>query len=180
VAIDDPRLALVRAALDRRWREGPVDGREGASLRRFAAELARLERPFDEDTGPVHVTASAVVVGPAGVLLHQHKRLGLWLQPGGHLEPGEDSLSAAGREALEETGLHVRPVRSEVIHVDVHGGGRGHVHLDLRHLFTGDGPPVPPEGESQRVAWFSWSEAMALADAGLRGCLRAWAPPGQA
>ena len=40
-------------------------------------------------------------------MLHLHKRLDLWLQPGGHIEPGETPWDAARREAHEETGLDV-------------------------------------------------------------------------
>jgi 8-oxo-dGTP pyrophosphatase MutT (NUDIX family) len=178
VALADPRRASTEAALVARHAAGPVDGREAASLRRFSDELTRLALPFDEGGGPVHVTASAIIVGPSGVILHRHKRLGLWLQPGGHLAPGEDSLAAAQREALEETGLSVVPMSPDVIHVDVHGGGRGHVHLDLRHLFAADGPPDPPVGESQLVHWFSWPDAIDRAEVGLRGLLLAIAPDG--
>ncbi|MFB2582685.1 NUDIX hydrolase [Herbiconiux sp. P15] len=32
-----------------------------------------------------------------------------WLTPGGHLDPGEDHLTAAVRELFEETGLSVAP-----------------------------------------------------------------------
>jgi 8-oxo-dGTP pyrophosphatase MutT (NUDIX family) len=176
VAVADRRRALTMAALDARRSAGPVDRREAASLARFADELSRLARPFDEDAGPVHVTASAIIVGPSGVILHLHKRLGIWLQPGGHLAPGEESLAAALREAREETGLSVTATSAEVIHVDVHGGGRGHVHLDLRHLLAADGPPDPPADESQRVQWFAWPDAIARAEDGLRGILMTIAP----
>jgi 8-oxo-dGTP pyrophosphatase MutT (NUDIX family) len=33
-----------------------------------------------------------------------------WLFPKGHIEPGESAQSAAAREALEEAGVHVKPV----------------------------------------------------------------------
>ena len=42
-------------------------------------------------------------------------------------------------------------------HLDVHAGGRGHTHLDLRYLLAvdGDDEPAPPAGESQDVRWFA-------------------------
>jgi 8-oxo-dGTP pyrophosphatase MutT (NUDIX family) len=153
----------------------PVDEREARSRRRFLAELARLERPFDELADPVHVTASAVVVGPRGVLLHLHKRLLLWLQPGGHIDEGETPEEAAVREVREETGLVC--AAPEFVHVDVHPGPKGHTHLDLRYLLHADGDPDPAPGESEEVRWFDWDEAIAVADPGLRGILRALRPP---
>ena len=147
----------------------PVDEREARSRRRFLAELARLERPFDEVADPVHITASAIVVGPRGVLLHRHRRLDIWLQPGGHVDEGETPEDAAVREVLEETGLTATNPR--FVHVDVHPGPKGHTHLDLRYLVDANGDPQPPEGESQDVRWFDWDEAVAVADPGLVGIL---------
>lgn len=158
----------------------PVDGREARSRHRMLVALGRLERPFDRDADPTHVTGSAVVVGPTGVLLHLHKRLGMWLQPGGHLEPGETPWAAARREAAEETGLTFAPwpATPPLIHLDVHSGGRGHTHLDLRYLLSvaGDDTPRPPAGESQEVRWFAWADAVQLADPGLAGFLEKEAP----
>lgn len=152
----------------------PVDEREAQSIVRFLAELDRLERPFDEHADPVHVTGSAVVIGPRGVLLHLHKRLGLWLQPGGHIHDGETPEDAALREVQEETGFVCSDPR--FVHVDVHAGGRGHTHLDVRYLMEADGDPSPAEGESQDVHWFGWDEAITMADPGLRGLLSRMRP----
>jgi 8-oxo-dGTP pyrophosphatase MutT (NUDIX family) len=113
------------------------------------------------------------------VVLLEHKRLGIWLQPGGHIDPGEAPWDAALRESREETGLEVAfagPIDvtgvPELIHVDVHEGGRGHTHLDLRYLIHGgEADPNPPEGESQQIDWFEWSAAIDRADPGLRGIL---------
>jgi len=136
-------------------------------MRRIRAELNRLPRPFDEHADPVHVTASAVVVGPRGVLLHLHKRLGIWIQPGGHIDPGEDLLAAAVRETAEETGLPAEPYAADPVHVDVHPAAKGHEHLDIRFLLRADGDPCPPAGESQDVAWFGWQDAVEATDAAL-------------
>jgi 8-oxo-dGTP pyrophosphatase MutT (NUDIX family) len=192
--ISDRLRSVVRAALIART---PVDERERTSIDRFLVELDRLARPFDEHADPVHVTGSAIVAGPRGVLLLRHRRLGIWLQPGGHLDAGETPWDAALREAAEETGLDVRfasaPVAMssttsstttstmstgpELVHVDVHAGARGHTHLDLRYLVDGgDADPAPPPGESQEIAWFAWPDAVALADDGLRGALVALQP----
>lgn len=167
----DPLTDLIAAVAARQ----PVDERERSSIARLLEEVARLPHPFDEHAGPIHVTGSAIVVGRRGVVLHLHRRLGMWLQPGGHLQPGEAPADAAWREAGEETGLAVEhPVRGpRLVHVDVHPGPRGHTHLDLRYLLLApDADPAPPPGESQQVRWFWWDEAIAVADVGLVGALR--------
>lgn len=165
----------VRAAVVARV---PIDHRESESLERFVEAFDLLDQPFSQEADPVHVTGSAVVVGPRGVLLHRHKRLGIWLQPGGHVDPGETPWAAALREAREETGLDVRFVGSpELVHVDVHPGPRGHTHLDLRYLVDGGhADPSPPPGESQEIGWFDWPAAIEMADPGLRGALESLRP----
>lgn len=169
--MSDARVAALRDALEALT---PVDDQEQRSLTWFLAALDRLERPFDQHADATHITASAIVRSSAGVVLHKHKRLGLWLQPGGHVDDGESPADAALRETIEETGLQGRHAHDppRVIHVDVHPGGRGHTHLDVRYLLDAPvEPPRPADDESQDVAWFSLPDAIALADPGLRGLL---------
>jgi len=150
----------------------PARDREQRARARVLERLDHLARPFDEEAGPCHVTASAVVVGPRGTVLHLHKRLGKWMQPGGHVDPGEAPWEAALREAGEETGLAVHhPAEGpRLIHVDVHEAAKGHEHLDLRYLLVAaDAEPHPGVGESPQVRWFSWDEATQRADVALRG-----------
>lgn len=145
----------------------PIDDAERGSIATFLARYDALSDPMDQGCDPIHVTGSAIVVGRRGVVLLRHKRLGLWLQPGGHIDPGETPWEAALREAEEETGLAVRfaEVGSDgvppLVHVDVHPGGRGHTHLDLRYLVDGGAAdPEPPAGESQDIGWFAWPDAV--------------------
>ena len=167
--------ALVHALVARLAAHVPGDEREARSLAAIGTALGSLPRPFDRHADRTHVTASAIVVGSRGVLLHRHRRMHRWLQPGGHLEPGESTDAGALRESQEETGLELGhpdggPV---VVHVDVHGAADEHVHLDIRYLLVGpDADPAPPPDESQAVRWFPWEEAAALADDALVGALR--------
>lgn len=156
----------------------PIDARHARSIATFLDELDRLPQPLDQTADPTHVTASAIVVGRRGVVLHRHKRLGLWLQPGGHIDDGESPEQAVLREVAEETGLHVAHPDdgAQLVHVDVHPAG-GHVHLDLRYLVGGDdADPMPAAGESPDARWFGWNEAVAIADDALVGALRIVAP----
>ena len=173
---DQQQAGAVRRAVAARV---PVDARERDSIAAFLAALDALDRPFDEQASPTHVTASAIVTGDAGVVLHLHKRLAIWLQPGGHVDAGEQTWEAAERETREETGMPVvaGDDPSALVHVDVHPGPRGHTHLDVRyHLTAPSIAPAPPEGESQEVRWFTWAAAIAMVEPGLEGVLRALQP----
>jgi 8-oxo-dGTP pyrophosphatase MutT (NUDIX family) len=152
----------------------PASPREAAAKERFLRELSTLPEPCDEHADPTHVTASGIVVGPRGTVLHLHKRLGIWMQPGGHIDAGETPDVAARREATEELGLAVEHPASGplLIHLDVHDAALGHTHLDLRYLMVADDEdPRPPPGESPDARWYSWDEAMAMADAALGDAL---------
>ena len=149
---------LLRTQVER---ISPIDERERLSIE---ATLDRLTWPgslFDERENDHHLTASAYVVSSRGVILHRHRLLGIWVQPGGHVDAGETPAEAAARETLEETGLVVElfePV--EVFHVDVHPGPRGHTHYDLRYVAVAPPlDPAPSEGESPDVFWFDFEAA---------------------
>ncbi len=150
----------------------PRDPREVNAHQLTLVRLGRGDDPFDEHASPEHLTGSAFVISPRGVVLHRHKRLNLWLQPGGHIDPGESASQAAQREALEETGLSGE-LDERLFHVDVHPGPRGHTHYDLRYLIVTDGrDPEPGPNESPDAAWFDLESALAVAEPSLHVVLR--------
>jgi 8-oxo-dGTP pyrophosphatase MutT (NUDIX family) len=65
------------------------------------------ERPGEFER---HHTATAYIVAEGRTLLLWHRKLLMWLPPGGHLEPNEDPVQGALREAAEESGLAVRVI----------------------------------------------------------------------
>src|ERR1700757_4654037 len=100
------------------WHDGPVisgwlagyqaaGDAEAADVARMRGLAAADPDPWSRSL-PLHFTASALVLHPATrrVLLRWHVKHRLWLQVGGHGDPGESSpLLIALREATEETGL---------------------------------------------------------------------------
>jgi 8-oxo-dGTP pyrophosphatase MutT (NUDIX family) len=139
----------------------PVDDKESLSIEALVDRLTWPGDPFSEADNDHHVTASAFVISSRGVILHLHRRLQIWLQPGGHVDDGESPDEAARRETLEETGLVARHLEPpNLFHVDVHPGPRGHTHYDLRYvLIAPPSDPTPPEGESPEVFWFDFASA---------------------
>ncbi|MFC6988372.1 NUDIX hydrolase [Haloplanus sp. GCM10025708] len=123
-----------------------------------------------------HVTATAYIVNEGATALHAHRRLGLRLPPGGHLDRDELPHEAAIREVREETGLDPTlltdfdDVRSPTVRaiprprhllledVNVHGGHVGHQHVDHIFYATVDSRDVDPaDGEESADAW-RWYE----------------------
>jgi 8-oxo-dGTP pyrophosphatase MutT (NUDIX family) len=160
-------IAHLRTELDAyldRWPEDAGD----------IAPLLALTGPegFDRKTMPGHVTASAILVNAAGeVLLIHHKTLDRWFQPGGHLEPDDESLPAAAlREAVEETGIprEALSLADPVpIHIDVHAipanprkAEGAHWHYDIRYLFHCAETALDPHAEEVHAA--EWRPATDL------------------
>ncbi len=68
------RREAVRSAVAART---PINDAERDSIATLLAHLDTLAHPFDEHADPVHVTGSAFVVGPRGVVLLHHKKMGI-------------------------------------------------------------------------------------------------------
>jgi 8-oxo-dGTP pyrophosphatase MutT (NUDIX family) len=152
----------------------PLDAEEARDLqamRRYAGELAA---PTSRDQPEAHFTASALVVDASGehVALIHHRKIGRWLQPGGHLEPGDATLAdGALREAGEELGIDVslHPTAPRPLDVDVHEfpareGKPAHLHLDVRFLVVAGASNLAHDAaEAHGATWYAWDDALAIA-----------------
>jgi coenzyme F420-0:L-glutamate ligase len=115
---------------------------------------------------PGHLTASALVLDPTrrAVLLTLHPRVGMWLQVGGHCEPGDNTLlDAAAREAREETGIGSLSFDPHPLALDIHpitcslGVPTRHFDVQFMAIAPADAEPVL-SAESVDLRWFSWDE----------------------
>jgi 8-oxo-dGTP pyrophosphatase MutT (NUDIX family) len=109
-----------------------------------------------------HLTGSAWIVSPdrRWTLLTHHRKLGKWLQLGGHADGDGDLLAVALREAREESGLtDLTVVDPALFDVDRHwigerGAEPGHWHHDLRFMIEADPSlPLTISGESKALSW---------------------------
>lgn len=110
-------------------------------------------------------TVAVFVVHQGKVVLHRHRKLGLWLPPGGHIEPHELPDEAAIREVAEEAGIAIELMGERGMGTDYPGQPRqlvrpegiqledisdGHQHIDLiyfaRPVTTEEALPALLEG----------------------------------
>jgi 8-oxo-dGTP pyrophosphatase MutT (NUDIX family) len=149
----------------------PVDERECEMRDRIARFVGEQAECFERTLQSGHVTGSAWVIDPSrtAVLLTHHRKLGKWLQFGGHADGEADIRAVALREAREESGIaELRPAQAGIYDVDVHeiparGEEPAHFHYDVRYAFFAERAAAPTVSEeSYDVRWFSLPEAAAL------------------
>jgi len=145
----------------------PACDEEALHLQRMLGLLTTTGDPFSRDHfEPGHFTASGFVLSPDGgsVLLVLHRKLGRWLQPGGHVDPEDSDLyTAACREVAEETGVAGLPHLDGVFDVDIHHiparkTEPAHEHFDVRFLMRCKSTDVTISDESHDVAWVTIAE----------------------
>ncbi len=134
---------------------------------RLRAFVAQHDACFERSLAIGHVTGSAWVVSrarDAAVLVH-HRKLGKWLQPGGHADGESDVRRVALREATEETGLaDLVSASPGIFDIDVHAiparpDEPAHEHFDLRFAFFADRATAPiVSAESHDVRWIAFGD----------------------
>lgn len=137
---------------------------EAAVRQGFLGFLAARPDAMWRSCAPGHLTASALVIEPLRrlVLLTLHPRAGMWVQLGGHCEPGDHTLlDAAAREAREESGIGALSFDPAPLGLDVHpitcSLGVPTRHFDVRFLAVAPAGADPVRSEeSLDLQWFSW------------------------
>lgn len=175
---DFPRTQLA-AQLDDYFLRWPEEKPANAG---FSALLSDPD-PFVRTRLEGHFTGSAWLVSADGrrTLLTHHRKLGRWLQPGGHADGDADLAQVALKEALEESGItglrveaaaifdldrHWIPARAEV---------PGHWHFDVRYVVQAvDSEDYVVGAESHDLAWRTIVEVARDADQALRRMARKW------
>lgn len=164
-------LQLLEAA-------APADAAEARSIAQMQELIVMHSNILAQNCEVGHMTGSALIVDPPGgrVLLHHHRKLGLWLPVGGHAEFETDLALVAMREAREESGLldlrfFPDPVNQRPVDFDVHTIPQqrdrpAHLHLDFRYLLATHRPDevrLDP-AESLGFVWMTVEDALVRKD----------------
>lgn len=122
-----------------------------------------------------HFTSTVFIINDEKILLIHHKKMNVWLPPGGHVEENEIPSDTAIREAKEETGLDVEIIKNENIwivskeatsfqkpylclleNIPKHKNIEAHQHIDLIYLAHPTSLKIDPNlSEINEIKWFS-------------------------
>ena len=138
---------------------------EEISRSRMLEFMEAHEDCFERSQKLGHFTGSAWIVNynNSAFLLTLHKKLGKWLQCGGHADGDHNIARVAMREAHEESGLKCLDfVFPQIFDVDAHkipdwNGIPGHWHFDVRFLIrqTKQTEEIIISDESLDLRWFT-------------------------
>jgi 8-oxo-dGTP diphosphatase len=137
--------------------------------------IFRLERPA---IPPQHLVSYVLLVSENAVLLVNHRRSGLWLPTGGHVEPDEAPQVTAQRELEEELGLllPLEQFKVRFITVTQTVGQERHTDVSLWYILSVARGIVlkPCTEEFTDVQWFAFDQVPTATDPHLERCLAKW------
>ena len=146
----------------------PFDSREAADqagILDWVASGAQLFRTVPPDTPPKHLVVYFIPVDAAQrcLLLGDHRKSGLWLPPGGHVEDGEDPRLAVIRETREELGIAAEFDEDKPFFLTVTPTKGANRHLDVDLWFVlrvtrHEARLNPDQREFKSVRWFGLDE----------------------
>ncbi|RDI98288.1 NUDIX domain-containing protein [Dyella solisilvae] len=173
-------MSVLLAQFQHYRQQWPAEGDAG----HFVEILAEGERVFHRHALEGHFTGSAWLVSSDGerVLLTHHRKLGRWLQLGGHADGDVDLARVALREAEEESGLDGLSVEAAPFDLDRHriptrGAEPEHWHYDVRYVVrAGANEQFQVSEESHALAWRTIREIAEdpASDASLRRMASKW------
>jgi 8-oxo-dGTP pyrophosphatase MutT (NUDIX family) len=147
----------------RRWPdEQPV-------VAQFLALLDDPADPFARARLEGHLTSGCWLVSRDGrrILMTHHRKLGRWLQLGGHADGDTDMARVALKEAEEESGLADLSVEGGIFDLDRHWIPErkdvpGHWHYDVRYVVRATGSE--DYAISEESLDLAWREITPMAD----------------
>ena len=156
-------------------------------INRHQPKIHNIMPHIHTNPGEHDQTASAFIIrtdtSEPKLLLHIHKKLGVLLQPGGHIELKETPWQAVCHEIIEETGyelsqlkilqpqLRLKNIGTAILHpqpvvscTTIYGNNDLHKHTDLSYAFTTQETPkgTPGENESINLRWVNLEELKSL------------------
>lgn len=147
--------------------------KQAARTHRVMHFVADTPNCFCRSHASGHITSSAWLLSPDSnrALLTLHRKLGKWLQLGGHTDGDTDTLHSAMREAQEESGISgIVPVSTEIFDVDIHRipihpqtNEAEHWHYDVRYLLRAPHERFCISPESCALRWFTHTELLSPA-----------------
>lgn len=143
---------------------------QAVCTRRIMHFVGNTPSCFERSHTAGHITGSAWLISPDGkrALLTLHRKLGKWLQPGGHADGEANLLRVAVREAQEESGIFgIEPVCTEIFDVDIHriparpqSQESAHFHYDVRYLLRAPHERFRISEESRALVWVDQAELL--------------------
>jgi 8-oxo-dGTP pyrophosphatase MutT (NUDIX family) len=156
---------------------------EAAVVAQFLALLEDPHDPFVRGRLAGHFTSGAWLVSADGarILMTHHRKLGRWLQLGGHADGDRDMARVALKEAEEESGLASLSLEAGAIFdLDRHWIPErhdvpGHWHYDVRYVVrAGVDENYRVSEESHDLAWRPIAALANDADESLSRMARKW------